>query len=57
MRYDLCRPCAEEMTASGREIVKIKGGSDNKITCKKCKRRRFGATYEIKPLKKKKTEA
>lgn len=57
MRYDLCRPCAEEMTASGREIVKIKGGSDNKITCKKCKRRRFGATYEIKPLRKKKAEA
>ena len=57
MRYELCRPCSEEMTAAGYEVVKIKAPSDNKITCRKCKRRRYGATYEVKPKQKKQTEA
>ena len=29
------------------EVKKVGGGVDNKVTCSKCGRRRYGATYEV----------
>lgn len=42
----LCRPCAE---ALGREwsLRRLSGGRDNKVTCDRCGRRRYGVTYEL----------
>lgn len=44
--YNLCRPCAEEMQTQGVTLRLVKTRKDNKITCDKCGRRRFGATWE-----------
>lgn len=46
MEMDLCRPCAEKM----RDIymlVEIRSGVDNKITCARCEKKRYGSTYEV----------
>lgn len=45
-KVDLCRPCLEYLRGSGRTLELVKGGSDNKITCSRCGRRRYGATYQ-----------
>ena len=46
-QYDLCRPCLEELRAEGKKFRLIKGGSNNKVTCVCCKRKRYGASYEL----------
>ena len=46
-QYDLCRPCLEELRAEGKKFRLIKGGSNNKVVCVRCKRRRYGASYEL----------
>lgn len=46
-QYDLCRPCLEELRAEGKKFHLIKGGSNNKVTCVCCKRKRYGASYEL----------
>ena len=43
MKIDLCKPCFEAMKDKPKLI---KGGHDNKVTCSKCGKRRYGATYE-----------
>jgi len=50
---DLCRPCVEEMKKAGKLVVFSSGGVNNKITCKNCGRRRFGATYAVSRKKRK----
>lgn len=45
-RIDLCRPCAEEMRAKGKRLRPVRHGVDNKVSCQRCQRRRYGATYE-----------
>lgn len=52
-QLDLCRPCLELLRGSGKKLVLIKGGSDNKITCSRCMRRRYGATYKQEDSKSK----
>jgi len=42
---DLCGRCAA-MMADACDLQKVAGGSDNKITCANCGRRRYGGTYE-----------
>lgn len=43
---DLCRPCVEHMRAKGHKMQLCKGGIDKKVDCKRCGRRRYGATYQ-----------
>lgn len=50
MRRDLCGRCAETLRR-GFDLQKVAGGTDNKITCAECGRRRYGATYELKKKK------
>lgn len=45
-QMDLCKPCLEAMKGDGKKLRMVKGGSDRKICCTRCGRRRFGATYE-----------
>ncbi len=44
-KMDLCGRCAALM-ADTYDLQKVAGGSDNKITCANCGRRRYGGTYE-----------
>lgn len=46
MKKLLCKPCAMELAARGKN-VKAAGGRWEKITCAQCGRRRFGGTYEL----------
>lgn len=48
MKRTLCGTCAE-LLRRGYDLKKIAGGVDNKITCDKCGKRRYGATYEVMP--------
>lgn len=50
MRYDLCGACAAKLSESY-ELRKIEHPADNKITCAHCRRRRYGAKYELLPRK------
>ncbi len=45
-KLDLCRPCFEEARENGENLRLVKSSKDNKITCTRCGRRRFGAHYE-----------
>lgn len=47
VKYDLCRPCLEELRAEGKKFRLIRGGSNHKVDCVCCKRRRYGASYEL----------
>lgn len=44
--HELCVPCANRYSEAFK-VVRIGGGSDNKITCEHCKKRRYGGTYEV----------
>lgn len=46
----LCGRCAG-LLQEGYSLKKIAGGVDNKITCENCRRRRYGATYELSKKK------
>ena len=50
MRYDLCGACAAKLSESY-ELQKIECQKDNKITCAHCRKRRYGAKYELLPKK------
>jgi hypothetical protein len=43
---DLCKPCAKSLPKKSLSL--IRGGVDNKITCAKCGKRKFGATYLVR---------
>ena len=45
-KMDLCGSCAALMRESF-QLKRVAGGIDNKITCAKCGRRRYGATYAV----------
>lgn len=45
-KMELCGVCAA-MLRKEANVKKIGGGVDNKVTCSKCGRRRYGATYEV----------
>ena len=48
MKRQFCLPCFLELNASGKyKIARVRGAVNMKITCWHCKRRRFGAEYEI----------
>lgn len=44
-RLELCRPCAEALRAEGKVLRPIRHGIDNKVSCARCQRRRYGITY------------
>ncbi len=44
---DLCRPCACALEAEGRILTPVRKGVDLKVTCERCKRRRYGMTYAL----------
>lgn len=49
MKRQFCLPCFLELKKAGKhEVSRVSGGKNHKITCWRCKRRRFGAEYEIK---------
>ncbi len=50
---DLCGRCAA-LFDEHYKLTRISGGRENKVTCEKCGKRRYGGTYEI-TLKKRKT--
>ena len=45
--YNLCKPCAEAKKAKGYTVKMVSHSVDQKIICRACKKRRFGATYEV----------
>lgn len=48
MKRQLCYPCLIRLEEAGKHNIKhIEGGKNQKITCYKCKRRRFGAVYDV----------
>lgn len=48
MKRKFCLPCFLTLKNAGKhDIQRVNGGRNMKITCWKCKRRRFGAEYEI----------
>ena len=48
MKRKLCKPCVSELESTGKhEITLIHSGINEKIDCWKCKRRRYGAVYEV----------
>ena len=51
----LCLPCEAQLDKDLREagmmLRKVAGGKDNKITCEKCGKRRYGAEYQIVSVK------
>ena len=48
MKRQFCLPCFLEIKKAGKhDIERVRGGVNMKITCWRCKRRRFGAEYEI----------
>lgn len=48
MTQDLCGKCAAELRAAGGEIKRTAGRVDQKVTCARCGRRRYGASFEVK---------
>lgn len=48
MTQDLCGKCAAELRAAGGEIKRIAGRVDQKVTCARCGRRRYGASFQVK---------
>lgn len=45
---DLCRPCACEIERDGKQRLRpVRSSINNKVTCAKCQRRRYGMTYEL----------
>ncbi len=49
-KVDLCTECAARL-GEGYILTRIAGGVDNKVTCARCGKRRFGVTYEMTPKK------
>ena len=48
VKRKFCLPCFPELKKAGKhEITRVGGGKNMKITCWRCKRRRYGAEYEI----------
>lgn len=48
MKRQFCLPCFLALKAAGTyNIERVSGGKNYKVMCWKCKRRRFGADYEI----------
>ncbi len=48
MKRKFCLPCFLELKKAGKhDIKRVGGGVNMKITCWRCKRRRYGAEYEI----------
>lgn len=45
MKRDYCKPCAMIM-AEKYDLKPIPCGKDNKVTCWRCKLRKYGMTYE-----------
>jgi len=45
---DLCPACYHKsLCTPGEYIHRVEGGNDNKVTCHRCGKRGFGATYKI----------
>lgn len=44
---DLCRPCMEYVRAEGKNPKLVYHGINKKVTCSRCGRRRYGATYTV----------
>ena len=48
MKRQFCLPCFLEIKKAGKhDIERVRSGVNMKITCWRCKRRRYGAEYEI----------
>ena len=47
MKRQFCLPCFLELQKAGKHNIKRVGGRNQKITCWRCKRRRYGTDYEI----------
>lgn len=46
-RMELCRPCACALEQESRKRLQVvRQGVDQKVTCARCGRRRYGAVYE-----------
>ncbi|MEA5057740.1 MAG: hypothetical protein VB047_09325 [Anaerotignum propionicum] len=57
MKRQFCLPCFLELKKAGQhEISRVSGGKNHKVTCWKCKRRRFGAEYEVKKKEEKRID-
>lgn len=50
----LCRPCACSIEEEGKYLCRpVKHGINNKVTCQRCNRRRYGMTYQLEETKSK----
>nr|WP_326184233.1 hypothetical protein [uncultured Oscillibacter sp.] len=53
-KMDLCRPCTIAIESEGKKLcLPVKHGINNKVTCGRCQRRRYGMTYELVDTKSK----
>ena len=50
-RAELCAACAREMQANGFAVKPEQRGVNQKVTCERCGRRRYGGTYELEGMK------
>ena len=48
VKYDLCGACAAKMKEAYK-LKELERPADNKITCDRCGRRRYGGKYELLP--------
>lgn len=47
MAMELCGVCAAQLKAEGRTVRLALGGSNRKVLCAMCGRKRYGATYSV----------
>ena len=45
MAMELCKPCMEKMRGEGKKLTVLRAGANQKVTCARCGRRRYGALY------------
>ena len=47
MKKELCTPCAMELSEK-RSVQLVSRGTNQKVTCDCCGRRRFGGVYDVR---------
>lgn len=47
MKKELCTPCAMELSEK-RSVQFVSRGTNQKVTCNCCGRRRFGGVYDVR---------
>lgn len=46
-RMELCGACAAKLKDEGLIVQKVRRGVDQKVSCEKCGKRRYGGPYDV----------